>query len=161
MSAKARFPMPVERLLFHPEALTFGPAAFGMLTRLLIHHWMTGCRPLPAADYDLRSIARAHPPTWRKHREVIMRAFHDLAPDLARQHRTRLSRRANLRIANHASVAERKRKALMARVPGTPEYAARNPEALHGVNLMAPQKATDPHVSRRVPSKPTGYWRPV
>ena len=160
MPSSTRFPMPVDALTRHPEALSFGPAPFGMLSRLLLHYWATDCRPLPEADYMLRSIARAHPPTWRRHREAIVRVFSDLAPDLARHHGARQSRRENLRIATDRSVAARRYKAAMARVPGTPEYADRHPEAPLGVNLMLPQRDTSPRVSRRGPTKPARKWSP-
>ena len=160
MSAVARHPMPVERLLCHPEALSMGPAPFGMLSRLLLHFWMTDCRPLPQADYNLRAIARAHPPTWRRHRVTIMRVLSDLTPDLARHHGARQSRRENLRIATDRSVASRRHKAAMARVPGKPEYADLHPEAPLGVNLMVPQRDTSPWVSRRGPTKSAQKWSP-
>ena len=160
MRSMTKFPMPVERLFYHPEALTLGPAPFGMLTRLLLHFWMTDCRPLPEADYNLRAIARAHPPTWRKHREAILRVFSDLAPDLARHYRARQSRRENLRIASDRSASARRHRAAMARVPGTPEYAALHPDAPHGVNLLIPKKDDHGRQPLRMSPRKPGKWAP-
>ncbi len=70
MPSNAKFPMPVDGLFHHPEALTFGPAPFGMLARLLTHFWMTNYGDMisiaqaPYARRDPRGGLRPRTPAW-------------------------------------------------------------------------------------------------
>src|ERR1700676_2851973 len=92
MSRRKLFPLPVWSLIDDPEFLTLTSAAVGMLTRIVLHYWQTECRPLPSADGELYSIARAHRPTWRRQREAVMRIFGAIEPDLKAYHALRESK---------------------------------------------------------------------
>jgi len=99
MPRRRLYPMPTEGLIDHPLAMTLPAAAFGMLTRLLLHFHVSGCRPLPAADHELMHIARAHAPTWRRWKANVLKVFHDIESELSAYHRQREGARQGLKIA--------------------------------------------------------------
>jgi hypothetical protein len=105
-------PLPIEGLVDSPEALTLPAAGFGMLMRLILHFWQTGCRPLPVADHELRSIARGHAPTWRRWKSSILRVFETLRPELEAAWQARENRRGNLIRLAHLGNAKRRANAL-------------------------------------------------
>jgi hypothetical protein len=112
------YPMPVEGILDHPDAMALPSAGYGMLLRLVYHFWQTMCRPLPVSDDQLYSIARAHRPTWRRWKPTIMRVFEDIRPELEAYFTLREARRTTLRFAGQkggqTSVAKLRAKALHA-----------------------------------------------
>lgn len=102
------YPMPVEALVDHPELLAMPVAGAGMVFRLALHFWATGCRPLPSADHELRAIARAHPPTWRVWKASVLNVLEDIRPELEAYRLTRETKADQLRIAGQTG-ADRKR----------------------------------------------------
>jgi hypothetical protein len=66
MPRRKLFPIPIEGAVDHPDFVAMPSAAAGSLFRIILHFWQTQCRSLPIADWELRSIARAHAPTWRR-----------------------------------------------------------------------------------------------
>jgi hypothetical protein len=59
MARRKLYPMPIEGLIDHPDAIALPAAAYGMLARLCGHFWATECRPLPESQDELRSVVRA------------------------------------------------------------------------------------------------------
>lgn len=106
------YPMPVEALLDHPLALAMPAAAFGGLARLVLHYWQIECRPLPEADHELMHIARAHAPTWRRHKADIMTVFEAVRPALDASHSHQESKRDGLIKGAQIANAKRRLKAL-------------------------------------------------
>jgi hypothetical protein len=92
------YPMPVDGLIDHPLAMTFPAAGFGILSRLCLHFWQTECRPLPKSQDELRSIARAHLPTWRRWRDDILKVFEDIRPELERYYQWRESKASTIKM---------------------------------------------------------------
>ena len=108
-------PMPIDLLYDHPAALALPSAGFGGLCRLVIHFWISECRPLPIQDHELCHIARMHVPTWRTHKTSILTIFGDLQP-LLEAHKAHTDRfRLALANAAHASNSQR-RMTLLAKV---------------------------------------------
>ena len=105
-------PFPIELLARHSAAMALPSAGFGMVTRILIHFWLTDCRPLPKGVADLCGIARAHKPTFSNHRHEIMLIINDLCPILKEKHKLYWSRMAKL--ARLADSTNAKRAALRA-----------------------------------------------
>ena len=105
MIARSKIPsMPVDSLARHPAAMTLPAAGFGLLMRLSIHFWQTECQPLPSGDNELYCIARAHRPTWRRHKARILRILADVMPELERAWRSHKNRRDNLlRLGQHGA----------------------------------------------------------
>jgi hypothetical protein len=123
--------MPVEPLTDHPMALTLPAAGYGALWRIILHFWASGCRPLPEADFELRSVARAHPPVWRKHKATILRVFEDVRPELVAYHRRRESGQTGIKLAAYrggsANAARLRRRALEQSTPVTPAILTATP----------------------------------
>jgi hypothetical protein len=97
MPRRKLYPMPIEGLIDHPLAMTLPAAAYGMLSRLCIHFWAAECRPLPKSQDELRSVARAHLPTWRCWNADIVKVFEDIRPDLERYYQWRESKGSTIR----------------------------------------------------------------
>jgi hypothetical protein len=93
------YPMPVKGLLRHPEFIALPSAGRGMLFSLLLHFWSTELRPLPTADDRLCGIAQGHRPTWRTHKDAILRIFKDIRPDLEVYYKQRMTKTYGLRMA--------------------------------------------------------------
>lgn len=125
------FPVPVEPILDHPEALTLPAAAYGALWRIVLAFWASECRPLPRAEFELRSVARSHPPSWRRWRGPILRVFEDIRPELEREYRRRENAARGLKIAAHrggeANAVRLRRRALEQSSPTTPTIIAAVP----------------------------------
>jgi hypothetical protein len=113
MQRRRLYPMPVEGLIDHPHAMALPAAAFGMLCRLSLHFWRTECRALPRSQDELRSIARAHLPTWRRWKADILKVFEDIRPELERYYEGRESRGGTIRMValrgSAAAAANRRR----------------------------------------------------
>ncbi|MDE2570885.1 MAG: hypothetical protein KGM93_18445 [Sphingomonadales bacterium] len=109
--------MPIEALVDHPEAMTLPTAGFGILLRLVLHFWATECRPLPVADHELRSIARAHAPTWRRWKPVVLRVFEACRPELDAYYDLRETKRTTLSRLGYKTAGRRRLKALEAIAP--------------------------------------------
>lgn len=75
------YPLPVESLADHPSVIAMPCSAAGMLFRLVLHFWMTECKPMPTSDGELKMIARAHTPTWITHRAEVIKVFQELRPE--------------------------------------------------------------------------------
>jgi hypothetical protein len=91
--------IPVEPFIDHPVMMTLPCAAYGIMMRLAHHFWASECAPLPVTDSELRSIARAHPPTWRKYGKKTMEIWAEIEPALVKYYQHRLLRREILREA--------------------------------------------------------------
>lgn len=102
------YPMPVDGLFGHPDWIALPAAARGMLMSLCEHFWRTECRPLPKDDDQLFAIARAHRPTWRHHKPMILSVFKTLEPDLAAYHHKRVTGADTLRIAARDGHSEKR-----------------------------------------------------
>ena len=109
------FPMPVEALADSDLAMTLPAAAYGMVARLAVHFWASKCRPLPIADHELKSIARAHAPTWRHWKTQVLQVFEEIRPELEAYHRLRVTKATTIRFvsakgggARSAQAAKRK-----------------------------------------------------
>jgi hypothetical protein len=96
--ARKLYPMPVQGILEHPDFIAMPAAGAGILFRLTLHYWQTGCRDLPKADHDLRAITRAHLATWSQWKAHVLRVFADVAPELARYHHERITKATTIKI---------------------------------------------------------------
>lgn len=76
--------MPIEGLIDHPKAIALTSAGTGILWTIATHFWRSECAPLPTFDEGLRTIARAHKPTWVSHRADIKAILSEIIPDLAK-----------------------------------------------------------------------------
>lgn len=120
------YPMPVEAILDHPEFPTLNDVGAGMLFRLASHYWQTECRPLPAADYELRNVCRSHPAAWRRLKPVVMRIWEAAKPALDAYYQRRVSGADVLRIAAHKRTGKQRLQALRESQPAPeplPAYA--------------------------------------
>ena len=127
-------PFPIDLLVLNPIVLTFPAAAFGILARVVIHYWLTDCRPLPTQPDELNSIGRAQRPTMKQWKPQIMAVFNEIQPELDKRFSAYQNRRANvLRLAETGRTIN-KLKALSKRhaaqptdtlTPQTPKRAAR------------------------------------
>ena len=95
MAKTAFFPLHI--VAHHPGALALNSAGFGMLWRIVMHYWLTDCRPLPETDGALFCIARAHKPTWFANRTELKAILADILPELARQAEIRAQKMAQIR----------------------------------------------------------------
>ena len=127
-------PFPIELLAIHPLVLTFPAAAFGILCRIVIHYWLTDCRPLPIQPDEFNSIARAQRPTMRQWKPQILAVFNEIQPELDSRFRAYQNRRANVIRLGQTGNAIRQLKAIGKRAadqptdtltPQTPKRAAR------------------------------------
>lgn len=110
------YPRPIQATVENETVLTLPSAAYGMLMRLLDHFWLTGCEPLPKSDDQLFSIARAHRPTWRHWKPVILKAFDDIAPELIAYRRTRLTKATTITMLANRGGGARSAQAAMRRL---------------------------------------------
>lgn len=113
---KKLFPMPVDGVIDHPQALAMPPASYGMLMRIVHHYWATHCAPLPLSDDQLFSIARAHRPTWRAWKPVILQVFEAVRPAMDAYYTQRTTKTAGLRISASKGAAVRMAQASAARI---------------------------------------------
>jgi uncharacterized protein YdaU (DUF1376 family) len=112
------FPLPVESILYHPDFIAMPAAGAGILFRLVLHFWQTECRPLPAADHELRSIARAHAPTWRHWRAQVLSVFDAVRPALEGYYELRLNKKTTLSRLAHRRHSQQRLKASQDSVAG-------------------------------------------
>lgn len=106
-------PMPL-KWTRHPDFIALPCAGAGMVFRLALHVWETGCRPLPRSDHDLMAIARANRATWKVHVASIKSVIAAAIPELEHALHARRSRAHHLIEAQQASIAQR-REARLAR----------------------------------------------
>lgn len=99
MARRRIYPMPVEALYDHPDFIAMPAAGAGIVIRLLLHFWITECRPLPVADHELRAIGRVHTPTWRHWKAQAMTVVEALAPDMRTAYQSRVNGTHGLRIS--------------------------------------------------------------
>lgn len=88
--------MPVEIIAHNPRVMRLPAAGLGILTRIILHFWLTECQPLPIDRDELFSVARAHRPTWSVWRDEILSIFNDIAPALTKAHRSYTQRQEAL-----------------------------------------------------------------
>ena len=89
--------MPIEFLHDDPRVIGLSAAAYGMLTRLLHHFWLTDCSPLPKDQQTLFVLSRAHKATWAQYRDDIRAILADAVPILMSAHERREHRLNNLK----------------------------------------------------------------
>src|SRR5580704_1239825 len=119
MPRRKLFPIPIEGAVDHPDFVAMPSAAAGSLFRIILHFWQTQCRSLPIADWELRSIARAHAPTWRRWKLQILNVFEAIRPELEAYRRLRESHATTIRFAGRrggqTSAAKQRHKTLAAK----------------------------------------------
>lgn len=106
------YQMPVEILADNQLAMTLPAAAFGMTARLILHFHISGCRPLPIADHELKSIARAHAPTWRHWKPQVMEVVNACLPEIEAYTRKRNGNRQGLSSAGQIANSTKRLNAL-------------------------------------------------
>ena len=112
--AKAKaHPSPVEHLFRDPDYRALPVAGVGMVMRLIEHHHMTGCRPLPSSRDELHAIARAHRRTWKLHCDSVLAIVARYAPHALAYRVQRETAHESLRAAATAAHARRKAKRIM------------------------------------------------
>ena len=74
--------MPVAGLYDHPEFIRATAATRGMICTLCLHYWLTECMPLPTQPARLFIAAGGDPRAWHYHKEVVLRIFNDIQPEL-------------------------------------------------------------------------------
>lgn len=73
-----------------------------------MHYWATRCAPFPMDDDTLFSISRAHRPTWRKWKPIIVQVFLDIKPELEHYMNLRDNKRTTLRFVRDKQTAQRR-----------------------------------------------------
>ena len=109
-------PLPLESFVAHPKIVGLSTAALGLLTRLVLHYWLTDCAPLPSTDYQLFMLARAHKPTWALAKSDIKAILQDVIPELARSREVWKHRRSVLQKLTDRGVVRIRQKALEKRM---------------------------------------------
>jgi hypothetical protein len=130
--------MPVEGILDHPDFMAMPAAGAGILLRLLLHFWVTECRPLPVADHELRSIARAHAPTWRHWKPQVLRVFEAVRPSLESYYSQRLNKQTALSRLAQREQSRRRLKALQER------HTTPDPVPVYAMGLVPKRAAQTP-----------------
>jgi hypothetical protein len=120
---KKLWPLPVQGIFENPDYIALPVAGRGMLWSLFEHFWRTDCKPLPIADDQLFAVARAHRPTWRHHRETILRIFNASQAELAAYKHARDNRLTHIKFAQKAGAATtnaiRRARAIEVSLPST------------------------------------------
>lgn len=93
------YPMPVESLFDSPAWIAAPVALRGIVMSLCEHFWRTDCAPLPRDPDALFAIARAHRPTWSRHKATALALFESVAPELEAYWRRRESKTDQLALA--------------------------------------------------------------
>lgn len=104
--------MPREYIARHPKVIGMGNGAYGALTRLLDHFWLTDCAPLPTTERQLFMLARAHQATWKDNYADIVEVLRDVIPQLAHHREIQRKRRSVLQDLTDRAVARTRSKAL-------------------------------------------------
>lgn len=142
--------MPIEAIVDSPDFIAMPSAARGILFGLLVHFWLTDCRPLPISDRELRSIGRAHVPTWKHWRGAVLATFEAVRPELEAYKRQRDTKANGLAIAamrgGAATQTRRVLRALQAAAPPNPATLA---TPLREAALGPPQPQRDPSQPKR------------
>ena len=120
---------PLHLLADHPAALALPAAGFGMLCRLVLHFWLTDCKPIPKNNTELASIMRAHKPTLAIWRDQILLIFSDLRPHIEQHLKNYKTKQSTLLIVGQRGNATQQAQRAAQRVTDLP--AAADPAALH------------------------------
>jgi hypothetical protein len=120
---------PLHLLADHPAALALPAAGFGMLCRLIIHFWLTDCKPIPKNNDELSAIMRAHRPTMSGHKAQILQIFGDLRPQIEQHLKNYKTKQSTLLIVGQRGNATQQAQRAAQRVTDLP--AAADPAALH------------------------------
>lgn len=142
------YPMPVDGLFGHPDWVALPAAARGMLMSLCEHFWRTDCRPLPRDDDQLFAIARAHRPTWRHHKPMILSVFKTLEPELAAYWRLRETKGTTIRFVSEKGGAKTRAKALAEASSAPPTFMLPTVEGNAAPRPVGRAKAAKPEVTR-------------
>ena len=111
MATPRKYPgFPVDLVWTHPVVITLSAGAYGMLWRLLVQFWMSECRDLPTCEEELRSIVRAHRPTWAQHKGAVLTVFQDIKPVLIAKREAWLNLRNGLSFSAQKAVKAREAK---------------------------------------------------
>ena len=120
---------PLHLLADHPAALALPAAGFGMLCRLIIHFWLTDCKPIPKNNDELASVMRAHKPTLSVWRDQILLIFADLRPQIEQHLKNYKTKISTIKRIGQRGNDTRRAQAMQDRVVALP--AAADPAALH------------------------------
>jgi uncharacterized protein YdaU (DUF1376 family) len=116
--------MPVELIALHPRATFLPPAAFGMLCRLVFHHWITE-KPIPQSDQGVQAIIVTHKPTWRAHKDEIREILADVIPTIERRREIKRETNARLSAMSEIGKGARRYNTRLARQAADKQIAAR------------------------------------
>lgn len=105
--------MPIEELRDHPKMQNAPSAARGMLWELCAHFWISECAEFSRDEDTLRWIMKAHRPTFRIWKPVILAVFDEIRPRF--EHELNKYDRS---LANLARLRERSKAATKARLRG-------------------------------------------
>lgn len=100
----------------HPAYVALPCAGRGMLWALLEHWWRSDCRPRPKDEDQLFGVMRAHRPTFRVYKTLILSIFDEVAPKIERDMRWRQGARVKLAERGREGAAKRAATAATARI---------------------------------------------
>lgn len=129
MSRRRIPPMPIEDLIDNPTRAAMPAAGRGMIDELCMHFWKTECRSFPMDEDTVFGIVRAHRPTWRHHRQDILKIFEEIRPKLEKALHNRTASIGTLRTLRDRRTANERRNKLLAdktqtNVPAQPKHGA-------------------------------------
>ena len=134
------YPMPVESIYDSAAFARLPAAGAGMLFRLMLHYWFTGCQPMPIADHELRAICRAHTATWVSVKKHVLDLFNELRPAMDRYFYERENKLTTIKMNFSKGNANRRAESLAnkvraqrAQLGDTPATAARLPRPAESV----------------------------
>ena len=133
------YPLPVEGIIDHPDVLALPAAGLGILMRLVLHFWQTECRLLPVADHELRSIGRAHAPTWRHWKPVVLSVFDAIKPELEAYLALRQTKGTTIQMLGKRGASKAKLQALRAATALVPTFETAG-------LIVSPQRESRPAV---------------
>ena len=107
-------PLVADSLFDDPAYRRLPAAGVGMLWRLVEHIHKTDYAPLPTASAERQALARAHPSTWKAHRDQILALIDRWYPKGASYHAQRQLGRWTLQSASAAAHASKARRRIAA-----------------------------------------------
>lgn len=64
--------LPLDVVLDLPAVMRLGPSETGALCALALHHWRSGCAPLPTSSVALQRLSKAHPSAWYRYNKRVL-----------------------------------------------------------------------------------------
>lgn len=142
------YPMPVETIIDHPDFIAMPAAGRGILFSLLTHFWSTECRPLPKSDRELRSIGRAHVPTWKHWGASVLKVFNDVRPVLESYKNIRDMKATTLSLLGQKTTSKRRAQAL------TNSATTDQSVAAYAMGILPKKDPNPPQRTREADPKP-------